>query len=185
MEDKASELKKRIAALESADPASKKLKEYKNELERLTKGAEVATAGLAEIPGISPEDYESAGASKAGLHVSEFGMPYWKTPGISIAFPFTIIEGDATGTESEIFVGVSKKALFKLKEILVSLGVEIKKTKSGNVGFDFTEVAGKQGQTFWAMQKDIRPFDQGGTGSSYPKPISVLPLGAAPPEEPA
>jgi len=185
LEDKVSELKKKIAALESADPDSSKLKAYKDELKELTGGSTAAPAGVTEIPGISEEDFDAAGTSKfaqVGLHLSEFGLPYWKTPGMSIAFPFTIISGPDTGKEGEIFTGVGKTALWKLKEILTALGVEIKKTKSGNIGFDFAEVASKQAQVLWTQQIDSRPLTEGGTGGSYTKPTSVLPVGAEAPE---
>jgi hypothetical protein len=179
-------LKKTIPIMESADPKSSKLKAYKDELAKLTKKAAPISSSstIAEIPA-TEEEYESAGGSKfaaPGVHKSEFGMPYWKTPGMTIAFPFTIVEGEDAGKENEIFAGVGKSALWKLKEVLSALGVEVKKTKAGNIAFDFAEVAGKQAQTLWTKQVDTRPLDEGGTGSTYSKPVSVLPLGAEPPE---
>ena len=186
-EDQISKLKEKIAALENADPSSSKLKGYKEELKKLTgKSGGTATAGIYTIPGASEEDYEAAGSSKfaqAGLHLSEFGMPYEKTPGLSLAFPFTIIAGADKGKESEIFAGLGKSALWKLKEILTALGVETIKTKGGGIGFDFADVAGKQAQVLWTTQRDTRPISEGGTGGSYTKPTSVLPIGAEIPEE--
>jgi hypothetical protein len=186
MEDKVQKLKDKISALREADPKSARLAEYEAELKKLTKGSATATAGAFVIPDATEEDYETAGGSKfaqAGLHLSEFGMPYEKTPGLSLAFPFTIVGSADKGKESEIFAGLSKAALWKLKEILTALGVETVKTKGGGIGFDFAEVAGKQAQVLWTTQKDTRPISEGGTGSSYTKPTSVLPIGAEIPEE--
>ena len=186
-EERIAKLKRTIEVLEESDPSSSKLKGYRDELKKLTgKSGGSATAGTFVIPGASEEDYETAGGSKfaqAGLHLSEFGMPYEKTPGMSLAFPFTIVAGNDKGKENEIFAGLSKSALWKLKEILTALGVEITKTKGGGIGFDFAEVAGKQAQVLWTTQKDTRPISEGGTGGSYTKPTSVLPIGAEIPEE--
>lgn len=186
-ETKIAELKSQIAILQDAAPDSPKLGKLKEELRKLGGSSSEANAGgLTEIPGVSDEDYESAGGSKfaqAGLHKSEFGMPYWKTPGISIAFPFTIIEGADEGKQNEIFAGVSKAAIWKLKEILLALGVKVgKNPKTGNIAFDFAEVASKIAQTLWQTQLDTRPAEEGGTGGSYTKPVSVLPLGSGAPK---
>lgn len=188
MEDQIRKIKDKMAVYEDMPGGTDnaKYKALKDELKKLTKGSATATAGAFIIPGASEEDYETAGGSKfaqAGLHLSEFGMPYEKTPGISLAFPFTIVGGADKGKEGEIFAGLSKAALWKLKEILTALGVETAKTKGGGIGFDFAEVAGKQAQVLWTTQQDTRPISQGGTGSSYTKPTSVLPIGAEIPEE--
>jgi len=188
MEDKISELKSKIkAAKEAGVPAnSPKLKSWETELAKLDKKASPATEGTFVIPGATEDEYEATSGSKfakPGLHLSEFGMPYEKTPGMSLAFPFTIVAGDDKGKENEIFAGLGKNALWKLKEILIALGVEIKKTKGGGIGFDFAEVAGKQAQVLWRTQQDTRSLSEGGTGGSYTKPVSVLPIGAEIPEE--
>jgi len=183
--DKVAELKKKISILESADPDSPKLQAYKAELTELTGATPATVEGVTEIPGASEEDYDSASASKfaqVGLHLSEFGMPYWKTPGMSIAFPFTITDGADKGKEGEIFTGVGKNALWKLKEILSALDVTMQKTKSGGIGFDFAQVAGKTAQVLWTQQVDSRSLMEGGTGGTYTKPVSVMSVGAAPPE---
>lgn len=164
---------------------SPKYKALKDELKSLTKDSNPAPAGVFVIPGATEEDYEAASGSKfaqAGLHLSEFGMPIEKTPGVSIAFPFTIVAGADSGKEGAIYSGLGKNALWKLKEILTALGVEISKTKGGNIAFDPADVAGKQAQTLWVTQQDTRPLSEGGTGGSYTKPTSVLPIGAELPE---
>lgn len=187
MEDRVQKIKEKMKVYEDDGMTdSPKYKALKEELKSVTKGANPVPEGVFIIPGATEEDYEEAGSSKfaqAGLHLSEFGMPYEKTPGISLAFPFTIIAGEDKGKQNEIFAGLGKNALWKLKEILSALGVETTKTKSGGIGFDFAEVAGKQAQVLWTTQQDTRPLSQGGTGGSYTKPTSVLPIGAEIPEE--
>ena len=144
-----------------------------------------SSAGAIVLPGVTEEDYEKSGSkfAVAGLHLSEFGMPTWDTPGISLAFPFTIVAGNDKGKEAKISAGVSKSAVWKLKEILGSLGVAIGKDKSGNVTFDPMAVVGKQGMTLWVQQRDSRSAEEGGKGTVYTKPVSVQPIGSEPPAD--
>ena len=132
------------------------------------------------IPGITEEEYEKAGSKFAaeGMHLSECGMPEWETPGQSIRFPFTIIEGDDEGKESKIVAGVKKEALWKLKEMLKALGVAITTNKDGQVSFDPMDCAGKQFMSVWTIEVDSRPASEGGKGGIYTKPTSALPVGA-------
>jgi hypothetical protein len=121
---------------------------------------------------VSPEDFEKASSKFAapGLHLSVFGMPYWKTVGKSLAFPYQICEGEDDGKEGEIFCGISKEAAWKIKEILKALSVSYK-NQNGLVAFNPADVAGKKGQVLYAQVKDSRPVEEGGKGTIYTKPI--------------
>ena len=133
------------------------------------------------IPGVTEEEYEKSGSKFAteGAHVSECGMPDWDTPGVSIKFPFTIIEeGEDKGKESKLSCGVGKTALWKLKEMLTALGVVTKVNDKGEVTFDPMACVGKQFQSIWTTEVDSRPASEGGKGGTYTKPTSALPLGA-------
>lgn len=182
MADKIAELQKKIKTAKDLGEEELVAK-YENELAKLTGGAPASSGGDFVIPGITEEEYESAGSkfANAGCHMSEFGMPYWKTPGMSIAFPFTIVDGPDKNKNGEIAAGVGKNAVWKLREILTALNVTIGKDKTGNIKFDPSEVAGKRGQTIWTLQKDTRPAEEGGKGGTYTKPTSVIAEDAAPP----
>lgn len=184
MEDRIEKLKRTISVLEESDPKSSKLQGFKDELKKLTKSSPGATAGTFVIPGATEEDWEKTSSQfpQAGIHLSEFGIPYEKTPGTSLAFPFTIVSGVSESKEGIIYAGLGKDARWKLKEILNALGVEIQKTKGGGIGFDFAEVAGKQAQVIYKLEPDKRPLSEGGTGGSFPKASTVLPIGAEIPE---
>jgi len=121
---------------------------------------------------VSPEDFEKSSSkfvSTPGLHKSVFGMPYWKNPGKSLAFPFTIIEGAEENKEGILYPGVSKEASWKIKEILKSLGINYK-NQNGLVAFNPGEVAGKVAKVLYAQSLDERPADEGGTGKIFTKP---------------
>jgi len=132
------------------------------------------------IPDTTEEEYEKAGSKFAaeGAHLSECQMPDWDTPGVSIKFPFTIVEGADKGKESKISCGVSKTALWKLKEMLTALGVSIKIGEGGKVSFDPMECVGKQFLSVWTTEVDSRPASEGGKGGTYTKPTAALPKGA-------
>jgi len=121
---------------------------------------------------VSPEDFEKASSKFAapGLHLSVFGMPYWKTVGKSLAFPYQICEGEDDGKEGEIFCGISKDAAWKIKEILKAINVSYK-NQNGLVAFNPADVAGKKGKVLYAQIKDTRPISEGGKGTIYTKPV--------------
>ena len=121
---------------------------------------------------VSPEDFEKATSKFAapGLHLSVFGMPYWKTVGKSLAFPYQICEGEDDGKEGEIFCGISKDAAWKIKEILKALSVSYK-NQNGLVAFNPADVAGKKGNVLYAQVKDSRSPEEGGKGTIYTKPV--------------
>jgi len=101
-------------------------------------------------------------------------MPYWKTTGISMGFPFTIVEGEDKGKEGEVFAGVSKDAIWKVKEILEALKVKAGANKAGNVAFNPDDVVGKRAMTLWTLQQDRRSMAEGGKGGTYTKPVRVF-----------
>jgi len=76
------------------------------------------------LQSVSMNDYEKSGSKFAapGLHLAEFKMADWDTPGRSFKFPFQIIEGPDSGKEGKITAGANAEGVWKLKEILQSLG---------------------------------------------------------------
>jgi len=145
---------------------------YQAELDAETKSKPSAISSGDIVLQVSPEDFEKASSKFAapGLHLSVFGMPYWKTVGKSLGFPYTIIEGEDTDKEGEIFCGISKEAAWKVKEILKALGVSYK-NQNGLVAFNPADVAGKQGNVLYGQVKDSRPVEEGGKGTIYTKPV--------------
>lgn len=134
-------------------------------------GPKVAASGAIELDA-TPEEFEKAGSKFAekGDHVSEFREPFWETQGVSLSFPFTIIEGPDIGKEGKISAGISKKAMWKVKEILLALGIPYETSANGKIIFNPSDVAGKKGYTRWEIEKDTRP----GKDTEYTKPVSVL-----------
>lgn len=178
------ELKDKIKVLEQLPGAEeqKLVSEYKEELARL-QGKEIKETMTEEnqdtsfeLPNMSEEEYEAAGSKFAqeGVHLSEMGMPSWDTPGKSIGFPFTIIEeGEDAGKEGKISAGVSKDAVWKLKEILKAIGVE-HKVVDGKVTFDGMECVGKRFGSVWVKQVDKRTPEEGGKGGTYVKATAAV-----------
>lgn len=184
----AAKIKKQIEALEEADPKSPRLKELHEELKKATgkQGGAPAPAGVYIIPGTTETEIddlanESNAYSLIGFHTVEFQAPTEKTPGVSMAFPFTHITGQFDGKENAIYAGLGKSGRWKLIEILKALGVEFVKTQEG-IGFDPATVAGKQAIVQYTGEKDNRLASEGGTGDIIPKATKVLPLGSEIPE---
>lgn len=178
------ELKDKIKVLEQLPGAEEQelVRKYKDDLARL-QGKEIKETmseenqdTTFEIPSMSEEEYEAAGSKFAqeGVHLSEMGMPSWDTPGKSIAFPFTIIEeGEDAGKESKISAGVSKDAVWKLKEILKAVGVS-HSVINGKVTFDGMECVGKKFGSVWIKQLDKRSPEEGGKGGTYTKATGAI-----------
>jgi len=133
-----------------------------------------------ELP-MSPEEYEAAGSkfAKPGAHPSEMGLPTWDTPGISIAFPFTIIAGPDAGVEGKLSCGIKPTAVWKLKEVLKAIGVPVEMV-NGKPKFDGALCVGKKFLSVWAMELDTRLPEEGGKGGSYSKANGALSLEAKP-----
>lgn len=144
---------------------------YQAELDS-KKGKSGAVTSGDIVLNVSPEDFEKASSKFAspGLHLAVFGMPYWKTAGKSLGFPYTIIEGEDADKEGEIFCGISKDAAWKVKEILKALNVSYK-NQNGLTAFNPADVAGKKGRVLYAQVKDSRTEAEGGKGTIYTKPV--------------
>jgi len=187
------ELKSKITVLESLDDPSVQPQIDAAKAELATMGvptpAPAPTAGSAAPAGVftlpvNEDEYEKAGSKFAqpGMHLSEFGMPTWKQAGFSMTFPFTIVDGNDKGIEGEIYCGVNKDGIWKLKEILKALNVAVTVT-NGRPSFDPMHVVGKRGMTLWIQQKDSRSMEEGGKGTLYSKAVSVFPEGTPPPSD--
>jgi len=186
---KVKELEAKIATLEEIGE-TEAANRYKAQLAKLEGGesmAEEKEAGFVFSIPASEEEWEKASSKFAavGTHRSEYGMPYWKDKGKTIAFPFTITaEGVENGKEGEYFVGVGPDAIWKLKEILASAGVLVTfiKGKDGQKRpqFEAAAVAGQEFESVWTEQVDSRSAAEGGKGTKYTKPTSALPLGSTP-----
>jgi hypothetical protein len=171
--DRAAELEAELAQLtgKSATPPAE-----------LPPAEDASSAASNEFVVGSEEDWNNAGSkfAKEGKHLSEAGMPYWKTPGVSIAFPFTIIEDGAdNGKANELFAGVQPKSMWKTIEILEAMGVpHYTKNVNGrkSVVFDANEVPGKQFLSIWTPGKFTRPD---GSISEYTKPTAAVAVGAS------
>jgi len=127
---------------------------------------------------VTPEEYETAGSKFAtpGLHLVELGMPEWETPGQSIRFPFIIVEeGPDNMKDGKLVAGISKAAMWKLKEILAAAGVPATKTADGKMTFDKNTVAGKQIKVLYTQEVDSRPVEEGGKGTKYTKASAAYP----------
>lgn len=186
------ELKNKITVLESMDDpgmqpqidaAKAELAALEAQLQTPVTAGGAAPAGVFTLP-VSEDEYEKAGSKFAqpGMHLSEFGMPTWKQAGVSLTFPFTIVDGNDKGLEGEIYCGVNKDGIWKLKETLKALGVAVTIT-NGRPTFDPMQVVGKKGMTLWTMQKDSRSVEEGGKGTTYSKAVSVFPEGTPPPAD--
>ena len=182
------ELEAKIATLKSIGEPDR-AKELEAELAALT-GTKQEVEKVPEMTDefvldqVTEEEFEKSSSKFAavGKHPSEAGAIYWKTPHQSIAFPFTITEeGPDHGKQGEIICGVGPKAIWKLKETLTALGVEMSTKVVNGIKrpvFDANEIPGKPFYSDWTEQKDTRPQDEGGTGRSYAKPTSAIALSA-------
>lgn len=175
-QDRAAELRKELPA---AEP------EQKPEVHKKEEQTMAADSGNEFIiGGATEEDYNKATSkfAAAGKHLSEAGMPYWKTPNQSIAFPFIIIEDGAdNGKPGEIIAGVGEKAVWKLRQTLDALGVAVTFKAVNGVkrpAFDANEVPGKQFFSLWEEFTDSRSPEQGGKGSKYTKATTAVSLDA-------
>lgn len=148
--------------------------------------------------GVTPDEYEESAKSGSkfaavGLHLSEITeLPFWKTAGKSVAFPFKIIDGDDAEKIGELVAGIDpdvkdsagkvtkKGGIWKFDECRKAIGVStgttsVKNPKTGKpeakVNFDPSACLGKQFYSEWAEFKDSRTPQEGGKGSVYTKPV--------------
>ena len=181
-EQKVARLTDEVGVLsQMSDPQSQEqAEEKKKQLAELEKGSDklMADDKVMEIP-VSEEEFLAGGSkfAQAGDHPSEAGVPYWKTAGKSIAFPFTITEGIDKSKEGEIIGGISPQAVWKVRETLDALGVPYQ-IVNGKVQFNIMDCPGKPFLSVWTTQVDTRTPEEGGKGGSYTKPTKALPIGA-------
>ena len=172
--ERAEELEKELAALPAKSPSKEK--------EEQSMPGETADEFVLDT--VSQEEFEKATSKFAavGKHLSEAGAIFWKTPNQSIAVPFVIVEeGPDNGKEGEIICGVGPKAIWKLKQTLEALGVEIGIKNVNGVKrpmFDANQIPGKQFFSLWEEQVDTRTQEQGGKGAKYSKPTTAVALDA-------
>ena len=136
------------------------------------------------LDGVTADEYEKSSSKFAavGKHLSEAGAIYWKTPHQTIGIPFTIIEeGPDYGKPGEFFASVLPKGVWKLKQILEALGVNVVMKNVQGVKrpvFDANEIPGKQFFSVWTEQVDSRSPEEGGKGTKYSKATDALSLSA-------
>jgi hypothetical protein len=187
------ELEEKIKVLKGIGE-TEKAAEYEKQLAELTGGNVAAKEEIPEVSedsgnefligGATEEDWNSSSSKFAsvGKHLSEAGMPYWKNQGVSIAFPFVIVQnGPDKGKEGEIICGVGEKAVWKLRQTLEALGVPVAfKTVNGikRPSFDANLVPGKQFYSEWQEFTDSRTPEQGGKGGKYTKAVTAIALDA-------
>lgn len=135
---------------------------------------------------VTEAEYEKAGSkfAQVGNHLSECTGVDWDTPGKSIKFDFQIVEGPNEGIEGKISAGVEASGIWKLKELLKALGVEMTMVK-GKPQFKSEDCIGKQFLTVWSEQVDSRSIEEGGKGTKYTKPTGALLAPEKPAEEKA
>lgn len=147
---------------------------------------------------VSQEEFEKAGSKfitfnsddpvgKLYYKEIEMDVPDWDTAGISMKFPVRVIgpESDPDiGKEDKISCGVSKEAVWKLKDILKALGVSytIKKGADGKArpAFNSDDVAGKKAVGQWEIQIGAKGGDRSKGETKYPKLVSIYPAGYKP-----
>ena len=188
-ETRVEQLKSEIETLEPMEGTAGLVSEKKAELAKL-EGSAVLTAkkkgdkgmteeGVIELPS-TEDDWNKASSKFAapGLHLSEMGMPYVKTPGRSIGFPFTIVEdGPDNGREGEIFGGMDANSVWKTKEILNAVGVA-HQVVNGKIQFKPADCMSKEFMSLWTQEKDTRTPEEGGKGTIYTKATKAVKVGA-------
>ena len=182
------ELESDIAALETVAGTEKIVADKREQLEKLTSTApakpkkgekSMSEEDTIELP-VDEQEWEKAVSkfAEAGMHLSEMGMPYVKTPGRSLGFPFTIVEdGPDYGKEGEIFAGMDKGAIWKVKEILGAIDVPVA-IVNGSPQFSRAACVSKKFMSVWTEQKDSRRPEEGGKGTTYTKATGAARIGA-------
>jgi hypothetical protein len=178
------ELQKKIkdlTALGETDAVAK----YQAELNKRQGKTELASA----TSGVTADDWDKAGSKfpKEGLHHAEFFAGEWKTVNQSVDLKF-VLDGEDDedkGKEGNLYPGTSAKSIWRFKEICKALGVEpIFKNGVLNVAAMLPSFAGKSGMVQYVPQKDTRKPEDGGTGGTYTKPITVVAVGTEVEEPP-
>jgi len=134
---------------------------------------------------VTAKEFESAGSkfitfpanAKVGdvqYRDVEVGQVDWDTPGQSIKFPVTVIEaGPDEGKKEKISCGVKPEAVWKLKETLRELGVEVKMV-NGKPKFDTDDIVGAKAVGVWTMQEGHKGGDESAEKVRYPKLTALV-----------
>jgi hypothetical protein len=133
---------------------------------------------------VSKDDYEKAGSKFITMGQNEteayrnveFGMPDWKTAGKSIVFPATVVGGVDDGKEQSIFAGVDTNGVWKLKEILKAIGVDVTFNKAGQPMFDAQAVFGKKATARFIWETGHKDGDKNQPVVRYPKMVDIMPV---------
>lgn len=148
---------------------------------------------------VDEEQYKKAGSKFITFDTSdpvgqlyfrdiEFDMPDWDTPGQSMKFPVRITEdGPDFGKEDKLSAGVGLTAIWKLKDILKALDVEVEMRagadKKKHPVFSSTAVAGKAAVGCWQIQIGAKGGDPSKGETKYPKLVNIYPAGYKPATE--
>ena len=134
---------------------------------------------------VTAKEFESAGSkfitfpanAKVGdvqYRDVEVGQVDWDMPGHSIKFPVTVIEvGADEGKKDKISCGVKPEAVWKLKETLRELGVEVK-IVNGKPKFETDELTGMAVVGVWTMQEGYKGGDETAEKVRYPKLTALV-----------
>ena len=134
---------------------------------------------------VTAKEFESAGSkfitfpanAKVGdvqYRDVEVGQVDWDMPGHSIKFPVTVTEAGADeGKKDKISCGVKPEAVWKLKETLRELGVEVK-IVNGKPKFDTDELTGMAVVGVWTMQEGYKGGDETAEKVRYPKLTALV-----------
>jgi len=112
---------------------------------------------------ISEKEYKEAGSKFVTIPAGddsvtlavECGMPDWDTPGVSIKFPVKVIDkGIDAGKSDKISCGVSRDAVWKLKEVAAGFGhPEAVTFVDGKVELDADAFVGTKAAGIWNKTK--------------------------------
>lgn len=136
---------------------------------------------------ITEEEFETSGSKwitfdpnaaegTIELRNVEIGVVDWDTPGVSLKYPVTIIDGIDKGKTDKLSAGVSKDAVWKIKEIHKALGVPVQ-MKDGKPVIKPKEVSGKNAVGVWIIRIGTKGGVAGADKTVYPKLEAIQPEG--------
>jgi hypothetical protein len=125
---------------------------------------------------IDEKTWETTGSkyiSKPGNYLAQMQMPKWKTAGKSYEFPFIITqEGVDKGKSDSSYPSMNR---FALEPFFAACGVKFE-FDNGRLAFEKTDFVNKPFIAVYTDQPDNRPASEGGTGKSFVKFASALPV---------
>jgi hypothetical protein len=111
--------------------------------------------------------------SKAGNYLAVFQMPRWKHQNKSYEFPFVIEqEGDDKGKMDSGFASLTQ---FALMPYFKAAGIQ-PAFENGRLAFEKTDFINKKFIAVYTDQPDTRNAAEGGTGKTFVKLFTVLPI---------